>query len=41
MRKLFLLLFSLLLALPFIATTYNSEARASAVQDGQDERRVL
>ncbi|MCA1557462.1 MAG: hypothetical protein LC731_02855 [Acidobacteria bacterium] len=41
MRKVFLLLFSWLLALPFVYTAYNHQARAAVMQDGQDERRVL
>ena len=41
MRKLFLLLFSWLLALPFVYTAYNQQALAAHMQDGQDERRVL
>ena len=41
MRKLFLLLFSWLLALPFVYTAQNPQALAVVMQDGQDERRVL
>lgn len=41
MRKLFLLLSALLLALPFLSTAYNPQAQAASFQDGQDERRTL
>jgi hypothetical protein len=41
MRKVFLLLFALLLALPFAHTAYNPLASARVLQDGQDGRRVL
>ena len=41
MRKVFLLLSGLVLALPFACAGYNPRASARALQDGQDERRVL
>lgn len=41
MRKVFLLLSALLLALPFAGVAYNPLASARVLQDGQDERRVL
>jgi hypothetical protein len=41
MRKVVLLLLALLFALPFAGTGYNVSATARALQDGQDERRVL
>lgn len=41
MRKLFLLLSALLLALPFLFTSYHPQAQAASFQDGQDERRTL
>jgi hypothetical protein len=41
MRRVSLLLLALLFALPFADTGYNMSATAGALQDGQDERRVL
>lgn len=41
MRKVFLLLLAIVFAVPFAHTGYNSRAGARALQDGQDERRVL
>jgi hypothetical protein len=41
MRKVFLLLSALLLALPFACAAYNPLVSARALQEGQDERRVL
>ena len=41
MRKVFLLLLALLLVMPFAYTAYNPLVSARALQDGQDERRVL
>jgi hypothetical protein len=43
MRKVFLILSAILLAIPFAGTAYNAEARAGVLQDTQEEqqRRVL
>ena len=41
MRKVFLLASALLLALPFSYATVNTTVSARALQDGQNERRVL
>lgn len=41
MRKVFLLLLAILFATPFAYTAYEGTAGARALQDGQDERRVL
>ena len=41
MRRVFLFLTALLLASPFAYTAYSPHAVASALQEGQDERRVL
>jgi hypothetical protein len=41
MRKVFLLLLTLFLTLPFAMTASSDVASAMVLQDGQDERRVL